>query len=82
MVLQLVMWGMEISCCPMQGGLIDVRATISRQIAPLIAQALTAEQILAQYGTLPDQHHDLSAQHVLASQHMHMQQGSNTGQQA
>ncbi|CAK0783706.1 hypothetical protein CVIRNUC_006905 [Coccomyxa viridis] len=45
-------------------------------------QALTAEQILAQYGTLPDQHHDLSAQHVLASQHMHMQQGSNTGQQA
>ena len=57
-------------------------SVVSIETVPVIAQALTAEQILAQYGTLPDQHHDVSAQHVLASQHMHMQQGNNTGQQA
>ena len=70
------------SCCHMQGGFAVVRVVISIKTVPVIAQALTAEQILAQYGTLPDQHHELSAQHVLASQHMHMQQGNNTGQQA
>ena len=44
-------------------------------------QGLTPEQILAQYQAIPDQDHGLSAQHILAGQHMHMQQGDVDGQQ-
>lgn len=40
-----------------------------------------AEQVLAQYGAMPDQDHDLTAQHLLAGQHMHMQPGAEDVQQ-
>lgn len=44
-------------------------------------QGLTAEQVLAQYHTMPDQDNSLNAQHILAGQHMHMQPGTGDGQQ-
>ena len=45
-------------------------------------QGLTPDQILQQYQAIPDQDHVLSAQHLLAGQHMHLQQGNvDDGQQ-
>ena len=44
-------------------------------------QGLTPEQIL-QYQAIPDTDHIISAQHILAGQHMHLQQGNvDDGQQ-
>ena len=45
------------------------------------SQGLTPGEMTAQYQAIPDEDHGLSAQYILAGQHMHMQQGSGDGQQ-